>query len=119
MLRMRGVVAGYGGGDVLQGVDVDVPSPLQQGRRGRLELSEPPAVRPHYAPVRDPIRLAVPLEETGLRRRGSRVHHRAADEDARSPRTAGPVSHEFQLNLPFLTSELRDEPPTRPVTIAP
>ena len=25
MLRMRGVVAGYGGGDVLQGVDIDVP----------------------------------------------------------------------------------------------
>ena len=25
MLRMQGVVAGYGGGDVLQGVDIDVP----------------------------------------------------------------------------------------------
>jgi len=24
MLRLRGVVAGYGGGDVLQGVDIDV-----------------------------------------------------------------------------------------------
>ncbi len=25
MLQLRGVVAGYGGGDVLQGVDIDVP----------------------------------------------------------------------------------------------